>query len=211
MAQAISVEVDRFELQAGEGDDPFLFDSTASIGSDSVAAVFKAEGGHEDSRLDVQEVESKAMIAFMPTDGTTLMAGVRHDFRRGSDLTFATLAIEQSLGSLLEGEHYLFLSEDGDVTGAAQVLAGLPVMPSLTLEPRFVVSWSAQEIAEEDTGSGVTDVELSVRLRQAIGPIFNVYVGAMHERLVGNTRDIARANGDRANVTRALVGAGLSF
>ncbi len=78
-AQSVEVEIDRFELQEGEGDDPFLFDSTASVGGEAVALVLKAEGVNEAAHLDVNEVESKAMLAFSPVDGMTLMAGVRHD------------------------------------------------------------------------------------------------------------------------------------
>lgn len=211
MAQSVAVELDLFELQQGQGDDPFVFDGTASVGGDSLAAVFKVSGGHESRYLEVEDVESMALIAFMPNDGTTLMAGVRHDFRPGRDLNYATVAIEQALGSLMEAEHFLFLSEDGDVTGAAQLLLGLPLTPSLTLEPRVGIGWSAQDIPEEDTASGLGSAEIAVRLRQAIGPVFNVYVGGLHERLVGDTRDNARANGDRLNVSRVIVGAGFSF
>ncbi len=57
----------------------------------------------------------------------------------------------------------------------------------------------------------MTDVTLSVRLRQAISPMVNVYVGGIHERLVGDTRRIALANGDPGHVTRAVIGAGFAF
>lgn len=210
-AQTVSVEVDTFELQAGQGNDSLVFDSALSVGGERHAIVLKAEGENEKVHLNVEEVEGQVLYAFMPTDGTTLMAGVRHDFRPGKDLTYATLAVEQGLGSLIEGEHFLFVSQDGDVTGSGQVIVALPVGLATTLEPRASVGWSAQRIVQEDIGSGITDVELSARLRQAIGPVFDVYVGAVHERLVGNTRDIARENGDAVSVTRAVIGAGFSF
>lgn len=59
--------------------------------------------------------------------------------------------------------------------------------------------------------SGFTDVEVSVRLRRPLGENLNVYVGAFHERLLGETRDIALASGDTARVTLAVIGVGLSF
>lgn len=64
---------------------------------------------------------------------------------------------------------------------------------------------------EEEFGSGVTDVSLSVRLRRNIGPEVNVYLGATHERLVGETKRIALANGDKGHVNRVVIGAGLAF
>ncbi len=59
--------------------------------------------------------------------------------------------------------------------------------------------------------SGLTDVELSVRLRRSLGENVNIYTGVIHERLLGGTRDIAIAHGETAKVTRAIFGIGLSF
>jgi len=139
------------------------------------------------------------------------MTGVRHDFREGEDLTLGVLAVTADLGEIVSAEHFLFVSEDGDVTGEAMVLAGLPLTTGLTLEPRAELAWSAQDVPEEEYGSGVTDVSLSVRLRREIGPAVNVYLGATHERLVGETKRIALANGDKGHVNRLVIGAGLAF
>lgn len=91
------------------------------------------------------------------------------------------------------------------------VVASMPLGWSLQVEPRVAMGWAAQDIPDEETGAGVTDLELSLRLRKAIGPVLNVYIGAIHERLIGGTADIAIANGDRRHVSRAVIGAGMSF
>lgn len=209
-AQEFSGEIELFEIQEGQGDDPFLFDSTFSFGTDSHAAVLKVEGGNEAAHFDVEEVEAQLLGSLSLGSSTAFLAGVRNDFRPGRDLAYGVAGIEQGFGPV-DGEVYLFLSEHGDLTGASEIVAGLPLGPSTTLEPRVGLSWSAQAIEEEDIASGLTDVAFAVRLRQAIRPIFNVYVGAIHERLLGDTRDIAQANGDRTQVTRGVLGAGLSF
>lgn len=139
------------------------------------------------------------------------MTGVRHDFREGRDLTLGVLAIAGDLGEIVSAEHFLLVSEHGDVTGEVMALAALPLNDTLTLEPRGEFSWSAQRNPAEEYGSGMTDVTLSVRLRQAISLMVNVYVGGIHERLVGGTRRIALANGDPGHVTRAVIGAGFAF
>jgi len=90
-------------------------------------------------------------------------------------------------------------------------LLGLDITPSLTLEPRVAFGWSAQAIPAEDLGTGLTDVEASLRLRRSFGDSFNVYTGVVHERLLGSTRSIAVAAGDPSRVTRAVVGLGFSF
>ncbi len=154
---------------------------------------------------------AQALYAFRPRESVALMAGLRHDFRKGRDLTLGALAVTADLAEIISAEHFLFVSEHGDVTGEAMVLAALPLTGSLTLEPRAELAWSAQQIEDDELGSGATEMSLSVRLRQAIGPMFNVYVGATHERLLGDTKRIALAKGDRGHVNRAVIGAGLAF
>ena len=139
------------------------------------------------------------------------MAGVRHDFREGGDLTHGVLAVTADIGEIVSAEHFLFLSQDGDVTGEAMALVALPLSASLTLEPRAELAWSARAVPDEELGSGITEVALSVRLRRQIGPVVNVYLGATHERLVGDTKRIALAQGDRGHVNRAVIGAGFAF
>ncbi|MCB2046850.1 MAG: copper resistance protein B [Novosphingobium sp.] len=209
-AQSVSGEVDLFEMHLGKGDDHFVFDATLEAGGERHGITLKTEGG-SDVGPRISDVTVQALYTFRPAEGTSLMAGVRHDIRSGADLSYGVVAIVQDIGEIASAEHFLNVSEHGDVTGAATVVVGLPLMPALTLEPRASLGWSAQFVPEEEIGSGVTDVELSVRLRREIGPLFNVYVGAIHERLVGDTRRIALANGDRGHVNRAVIGAGLAF
>jgi copper resistance protein B len=209
-AQEISGEVDLLEMHLGSGDDHFVFDGEIEAGGERHSAVFKLDGG-SDVGAHIDEVTAQALYAFKPRESVALMAGLRHDFREGRDLSLGVLAVTAELGEIVSAEHFLFLSEHGDVTGEAMALAALPLTASLTLEPRAELAWSAQRVPDEEFGSGVTDVTLSVRLRKALGPMVNVYLGATHERLVGGTKRIALAQGDPGHVNRAVIGAGLAF
>jgi copper resistance protein B len=209
-AQDLSAEIDLLEMHIGSGDDHFVFDGELQIGGERHAATFKLDGG-SDVGPRIDEVTAQALYTFRPRENLSFMTGVRHDFREGGDLTLGVLAVTADLGEIVSAEHFLFVSEHGDVTGEAMVLAGLPLTTGFTLEPRAELAWSAQNVPEEEYGSGVTDVSLSVRLRREIGPAVNVYLGATHERLVGETKRIALANGDKGQVNRLVIGAGLAF
>ena len=209
-AEGFEGEVDLLEMHVGEGDDHFVFDSTFSLSGESAGASLKLEGG-SDVGPRIDEVTGQLLFTFAPAEGTLLLAGARHDFREGADLTHGSLAVMQDIGGGVSAEHFLFLSEKGDLTGSAMVVASLPLAPTLAVEPRVTLGWSAQAIAEEETGAGLTDLAVSLRLRHAIGPVLNIYAGAIHERLTGATRDMAVAKGDRGQVTRAVIGAGLAF
>jgi len=208
-AQTVSGTIDLLEMHLGKGNDHLIIDSAFRLGDDVQGVALRLEGG-SDLGPYLDEVTAQLLYTRNLLPNTAVSAGVRQDFREGSDLRYGVFAIETAIGQIAGAEHFLFVSEDGDVTGAAMVVVGLP-LGATTIEPRLAVGWSAQAVLDEEIGAGVSDVELSLRLRRAVGPLFNVYVGAIHEQLLGDTRDIARANGDSGEVTRAVIGAGLQF
>jgi len=103
------------------------------------------------------------------------------------------------------------MSDEGDVLGSAQLVARWNLKPNLALEPRIAGGWAAQDVLQEDVGSGLTDVETSVRLRYQVLPAADVYVSVVQECLLGKTARIAKAAGDSTTVTRVVVGFGLSL
>jgi copper resistance protein B len=203
-------EVDLLEMHVGAGDDHFVFDTTFTAGGNRHGAALKVEGG-SDVGPRIDEVTAQALYTFTPNGSLNILAGVRNDFRSGNDLSHLTLGVEWQMTSVLAAEHYLWVSEDGNVTGAAQIMASVPVTDTLSLEPRAGLGWAPRAIPAEDVGAGIGELELSARLRRQIGPVLNVYGGVIHERLVGDTRAIAEAQGDRPYVTLAVVGLGLNF
>lgn len=203
-------QVDLLEMHVGRGDDHFLFDSTFTLSGDRQGAALKLEGG-SDVGAHIDEVTAQALYTFSPNGSTNILFGVRNDFRAGRDLGHAALGVELQITPAIAGEHYLWLSQDGDVTGAAMIVGTLALGEALRLEPRVAIGWSAQSIPAEEVGAGIGELELSARLRHQIGPVLNVYGGIIDERLVGQTRRIARAQGDDGHVTRAVIGLGLNF
>ena len=54
--------------------------------------------------------------------------------------------------------------------------------------------------------SGFADVEAGIRLRYEITRHFAPYVGVNYEGLLGDTRDLARDNGEQASDTQLVAG-----
>lgn len=209
-AAPVEAEIDLFEMHLGNGDEHFTFDSTVTAGSDTDRIVLKASGGSDVGPL-IDNIQLEALYARTLDNGMTVMVGMRQDVREGSDLTFASVAVEAGITDWLEAEHFLYLSESGNVIGSAQALASVPLSSSVSIEPRLNVNWSAQDIPDEDTGHGVTDIQAAVRVRKTLMPHVEAYVGAIHERLLGRTRAIALSAGDRGSVNRAIVGLAVRF
>ena len=203
-------EVDLFELHAGQGAEHLLVQSTWTLGGGDDQFVFKLDTG-SDTRAGFDDAEAQALYSRALGDNAALLVGVRHDFRSESDHSYAVAGIEGTLTPWLEGEHYFYLSERGVLLGSAQFVARWELAPDLALEPRVAVGWAAQDVLKEDVGAGLTDVEMSVRLRHQLLPYADVYVGGVQERLLGKTQQIAKAAGDPGTINRVVIGFGLGF
>lgn len=206
----VELEVDLLEVHLGRGDDHLLLDSTLTLGEGSDQFLVKLAGG-SDTRTAVDDVEIQALYSRSLSGTAALHLGMRHDVRAGSNLSHGVAGLVAEIVPGLEAEHYVFVSQHGDLTGGGQILFGAELTPRLELQPRFAFGWSAQDVFAEALGSGLTEVEASLRLRRSLSENFDVYVGAVHERLLGQTRRIALEAGDPARVTRAVIGFGLRY
>jgi len=204
----LSGEIDLLELRAGSGADHIAMESTFTLGRDPDHLVVKIDGSDGNpvfDSLQVQALYSRKIGSF------SVLAGGRHDFRSSGDLSYASLGVEVTMASWLEGEHYAYLSRDGDLTGAAKLVANWDLARRFRLEPRIQLGWSAQVVPAERLASGLTDLELSARLRRKLNTNFDIYVGAIHRRLLGRTRVLARGAGDGPTSSSVIVGAGFRF
>jgi copper resistance protein B len=209
-AQEFSGEVDLLELHTDFDDVNVVVDATADLRQDSRGLVLKV-AGNGDLGPSMDDVEVQALFLQQVGPSTALMGGARYDFRPGRNLAYASAAVTHDFADWISGEAFAYVSEDGDVTGSSEAVAAFELGSGLELEPRVEVSWSAQDVAQEGFAAGLTELSASVRLRRELMPNVNAYVGVIHDRLLSDTREMARAAGDSLQVTRGLVGLGLQF
>jgi copper resistance protein B len=205
MAAPLSVQVDLAEVHPGPGTH-LVTESTITLGQ----AALMVDGG-SDARPAFDNVTVHALWMPQVSDVVTLAFGGRRDIGNSVNLSYAAAGIQAQFTSRLYAEHYLYVSQDGDVTGGVLATLNVPILPQLRLEPRLELGWAAQDIESQQLGHGLTDVTASIRLRHRFAKVFDVYVGAIHEAVVGRSADIARENGSTVRITRAVVGGGFQF
>jgi len=209
-AQDLSGEIDLLELHTDFDQTNLLIDATFDLRQGTRGFEVKATG-NGDVGPSMDELQLQGLFLQELGPSTALMAGVRHDFRRGHDVTYASVAVTHDFFDGLAGETFVYLSEHGDLTGSGQLVADVPLSEGLRLEPRVELLWSAQEVPGEGLAAGLTQVSSSVRLRQDIAPGFDAYVGVIHDRLLFDTRTIARSAGESPQATRGVIGVGTQF
>jgi copper resistance protein B len=183
------------EYQARKGRDGYRWDGEAWIGGDINRLTLKSEGegsfGKPLEQAEVQALYSHALDPYW-----NLQAGVRYDFKPNPSRTYATVGIEGLAPYWFQVEGALFLSDKGDVLARAEGYYDQRITNYFVLQPRVEANFSAQDIPETGTGSGLTDLEAGLRLRYEGRREFAPYIGVSWERQFGDTARFTRARGD---------------
>ncbi|MGE0665766.1 MAG: copper resistance protein B [Sphingomonadales bacterium] len=193
------------EYQSAPSGGGYRWDGEAWFGGDINRVVLKSEGeGSGGDGLEAAEAQvlySRAVTRYMD-----LQVGVRHDFAPGPERTYATVGFETLLPFWLEVEGALFLSDKGDLIARVEGFYDFKVTQRLILQPQAELRFSAQDIPELNVGSGLTHMELGLRLRYEIRREFAPYVGVAFERAIGETSKLLRAAGEPAHSTTFVAG-----
>lgn len=76
----------------------------------------------------------------------------------------------------------------------------------LILQPRAEINLAAQDVPRNGIGSGLSDIELGVRLRYEIKREFAPYIGVSYDRKLGDTARFARAEAEDVGGASVVVG-----
>lgn len=193
------------EYQARKGRDGFRWDGEGWYGGDINRLTLKTEGegafGEGVEQAEIQALYSRAIDPYF-----NLQAGVRQDLGPGPKRSYATIGFEGLAPYWFEVEGALFLSNKGDVLGRLEGYYDQRITQRLILQPRAELNFAAQDVPEGRIGSGLSDLELGLRLRYEIVKEFAPYIGVEWAKKTGDTARFARAAGEDADVTSFVAG-----
>lgn len=204
-AQVAMILFNLAEYQVRGGRDGLRWDGEGWFGGDINRLVIKSEGEAEvaDSVDDaeLQFLYSRAISPYFDLQG-----GVRYDFKPNPSRTYATIGFEGLAPYWFEVEGAVFVSNKGDVLGRLAGYYDQPITQRLILQPRAEFNLAAQDVPENGIGSGLSDIELGLRLRYEIRREFAPYIGVSWERKLGDSSRFARREGDRVSSTSLVLG-----
>ncbi|KQZ64811.1 copper resistance protein CopB [Sphingopyxis sp. Root1497] len=199
------VSLNLAEYQARKGRDGFRWEGEGWYGGDINRLTVKSEGeavfGEGIESGEVQALYSRAIGPYF-----NAQAGVRQDFGHGPDRTYATIGVEGLAPYWFEVEGALFLSNKGDLLARLEASYDQRLTQKLILQPAAEVNFAAQDVPESGIGSGLSDVELGLRLRYEVVKEFAPYVGVEWARKVGDSARFARAAGEDASGVSFVMG-----
>ena len=199
------VMVNLAEYQVKDGRDGYRWDGEAWFGGDINRLVVKSEGrGGFGEGLDDAEVQALYSRTIGPY--FNLQSGVRYDFKPNPSRTYATVGFEGLAPYWFEVGGALFLSDKGDLLGRIGGFYDQRITQRIILQPRAELNFAAQDVRENGIGSGLSDVELGLRVRYEIKREFAPYVGVSYDRKLGDSARFARAGGSSAGGASFVMG-----
>lgn len=197
--------LDRLEYRARKGANGYAWEGEGWIGGDINRLAFKTEGEGEVSG-PLESAELQALYSRALNPWFNVEAGVRQDFRPSPQRTYAVVGIEGLAPYWFEVGAQAFLSTKGDAHLRLEGSYDQRITQRLIAQPAVEVNIAAQDVPELDIGSGISDIELGLRLRYEFAREFAPYVGIHWERKLGDTARYARAAGEGASATSLVMG-----
>lgn len=206
-ARFTKVMVDELEWR-GADEAAFGWDASAWHGGDLHKAWISAEGEREDgaSHARVELLWDRVATRWWNT-----RAGVRLDTGEGPARTWAAIGIAGVAPGLIEVEASAYVGEAGRTAFRVQAEYDLLLTQRLVLQPEIEANLYGSDDAARLIGSGLSDVEVGLRLRYELRREIAPYAGVGWTRRFGDTADYARAHGAEASEWRWLAGIRIWF
>ena len=106
----------------------------------------------------------------------------------------------------LETETSLFMGSGGRKGLRLEVERVCQIAPTLTLTPELKANLHSKNNIQTGIGSGLSELEIGLRLAYQATPTFSPYVGIAWGKPYGKTSDFARAEGEHGGNTQFLMG-----
>lgn len=198
------VMLNQLEVRDSDGDNLLVWDTQAWLGKDLEKLWIKTEGEREGGvteEAELQALYSKAVATYWD-----FQLGVRHDFQPTPTRSWAVVGFQGLAPYFFEVDTALFIGESGRTALRLEAEYELLFTQRLILTPEIEVNFYGQNDVDTGAGSGLSDVELGLRLRYEVRREFAPYIGVNWFKKYGNSADFARSAGQPIDGTQFVVG-----
>ena len=199
------------QLEALDGDDTtdLRWDVDMWVGYSLNKVTIRSEGEQIDGETERAELQLLWTQSF--ARWWDVVAGTRTDFAPGSDKNWAAFGVQGLAPYRFELEATSFLSDGGSTAARVKADYDLLITSRLILQPKIELNWYGESDLSRGYGSGLSSGEAALRLRYEFRREVAPYVGLVHERLWGETADVAQAAGRDPVDTSLVAGIRLRF
>ncbi|MEE8589102.1 MAG: copper resistance protein B [Sulfurimonadaceae bacterium] len=190
---------------AGMADDPLLYKFTMEklevkstsdypveweadlwIGKDLNKVYLYTEGEHENGETESENqlLYSRAISPFW-----VLQLGIGYDTTPDADQIWGVVALQGLAPYYIETRVLLLINDEGTIGVRFETEYEALLTQRLVLTPSLETELYTEDIPKMEIGSGLSALNLGLRLRYEIRREFAPYIGVEWEKTYGNTRD----------------------
>ena len=205
------IKIDQLEYRIQDGDDLLVWDGQGRIGNDKNKVTLKTEGELVRKTDEVENAEFQFLYQRMVSDFFDAQIGVRHDIKPDPSRTFGVIGINGLAPQWFETDASFFVSHKGDASVRLEAEYDILFTQRLVLEPSAEIDIAFSNDEKTGVGSGLSNVELGLRLRYEVTREFAPYIGINWEKKVGKTADFASDEGEDSDVFSVVAGVRIFF
>lgn len=203
------VMIDKLELRNTRGPNTLALDADAWIGYDLDKFWIKTDMERVNGRTEEAELQflySRAIAPFWD-----FQAGWRHDIKPKPMRDYLALGFKGLSPYQFEVDAGLFIGESGQVNVRLDAEYEYLFTQRWILSPEIEVNVFSENDAQLGIGSGLSDMELGLRLRYEVRREFAPYIGVNWSRKFGRTADFTKAGGEDTSDVRLVAGVRIWF
>ena len=192
------------------------WDVTAWYGGDYHKLWLESQGGYRSG--EVEDARAELLWDRIFSRWFSVQAGVRRDFGEGPSpsgeapaRTWAAVGVQGVVPYFVETEVTAYVAEGGRTALAVSAEHDLLLTQRLVLQSDAELDFYGKEDARRGIGSGLSHIELALRLRYEIRRELAPYLGLAWVGRVGESADLARAAGEGESDLQVLVGLRIWF
>ncbi len=172
------------------------WDAKGYYGGDYDKLWIKSEGKYiANGRAGVHDADVEVLWDRVISSWWNLQAGGRQDFGSGQSRTWAALGVEGLAPQWFQIEATVYLGDEGRTAARFKAQYELLLTQRLVLQPFVESNFFGHSDPAHEIGSGLSDLEISFRLRYEMSRQFAPYMGLVWLSRFGETADLVRAAG----------------
>jgi copper resistance protein B len=204
---------DRMELNI-QGKDRLDYEITGWYGGDYNRLWIELEGEHSTAKKNGEIEKGDILYGKAISPFWDIRAGLGYTGfygEKGNHRTMAVIGLKGLAPYLFEIDTNLRLTNKGELYGDFEAEYEILITQRLIVQPRIDTTFSFRKIEELGIGSGLNNVSISLRLRYELKREVAPYIGISWNQLFGQTKDIARSNGEPTSFTDIFLGLRFGF
>jgi len=201
--------VDKVEYRKTSGHDHFAWEADAWVGRDLNKLWLKTEGETSEDRTE--EAELQVLYSRAITTNWDIQAGWRGEFRPKPTRNWLAFGFRGLAPYHFDVDISGFIGDEGRT--AARVDADYEILftQRVILSPEFELDWYGKDDPQRFIGSGLSTLELGLRLRYEIRREFAPYIGVNWWSKLGDTKKLNEATGNETQDLEVVLGLRMWF